>query len=108
MALSTLRICAECTTIPPTRSDPCARCSKLKPFAHGICRLDAKIIHPIRDRRFNAGMIGSLASKSFYVHQSRVKRLMQQKACHDGMQDSPRKNGPILGHLGKPGSPIEE
>ena len=56
----------------------------------------------------HAGMIGSLASKSFYVHRSRAKRLMQQKACHDGMQDSPRKNGPILGHLGKPGSPIEE
>ncbi len=27
---------------------------------------------------------------------------MEQKACHDGMHDSPRKNGLILGHLGKP------
>jgi len=50
----------------------------------------------------HAGMIGSLASKSFYVHRSRAKRLMQQKACHDGIHDSPRKNGLILGRLGKP------
>src|SRR6266852_5177002 len=29
MVLSTLRSCADRTTIPPTRSEPCARCSRL-------------------------------------------------------------------------------
>jgi hypothetical protein len=107
MALSTLRIGADSITIPPTRSDPSARCSNLNHSRAASADSTRRLFNPVATGDSFAGMMGSLASKLFVFIKSRAKSYTKQKACHDGIYDSPRKKWADFVGFREAGSLIE-
>jgi hypothetical protein len=81
MALSTLRIGADCTTIPPTRSDPCARCSRLNHSRAASADSTRRLFIPVVTGNSFAGMMGSLACKLFvFINQNKKAYIESKKA----------------------------
>ena len=81
MALSTLRIGADCTTIPPTRSDPSARCSRLNHSRAASADSTRRLFIPVATGDSFAGMMSSLASKLFvFVNQEQKAVYSRRRA----------------------------
>jgi hypothetical protein len=86
MVLSTLRICADSTTIPPTRSDPSARCSKLNHSRAASADSTRRLFIPVATGDSFAGMMGSLASKLFvFINQEQKAEYSRRRAMTASM-----------------------
>jgi hypothetical protein len=97
MPLSTLRISAGSTTIPPTRSEPSARCSKLNHSRAASADSTRRLFIPVATGDSFAGMIGSLASKFFVFINQGQKAVYSRRRAMTASMTRLKKVGRFVG-----------